>query len=75
MIVPTGVKVYLAPGITDMRKGIVGLANLVQESLKKNLFSGHLFAFRAMGGTKFYESVEVTCPHEPVIHDESSAAW
>ena len=39
MIVPAGVKVHLALGYTDMRKGIDGLAMLVQETLKKDPFS------------------------------------
>jgi transposase len=46
MIVPAGVKVHLALGHTSMRKGMHGLATLVQETLKKDVFSGHLFAFR-----------------------------
>ena len=46
MIVPAGVKVHLALGYTDMRKGLDGLATLVQETLKKDPFTGHLFAFR-----------------------------
>lgn len=46
MIVPAGVKVHLALGVTDMRKGLDGLAALVQEHLKKDPFCGHLFAFR-----------------------------
>ena len=46
MILPAGVKVHLALGYTDMRKGMDGLATLVQEALKKDPFSGHLFAFR-----------------------------
>jgi transposase len=46
MIVPAGVKVHLALGTTDMRKGMDGLAMLVQETLKKDPFCGHLFAFR-----------------------------
>jgi transposase len=49
MIVPAGVKVHLALGYTDMRKGIVGLAILVQDTLKKDAFSGHLSAFQASG--------------------------
>ena len=40
------VRVYLACGYTDMRKGLDGLAILVQEKLKQDPFSGHLFAFR-----------------------------
>ena len=43
-VVPVGVKVHLALGYTDMRKGMDGLAALVQEQLKKDPFSGHLFA-------------------------------
>jgi transposase len=46
MIVPAGVKVDLALGYTDIRKGMDGLAMLVQDTLKKDAFSGHLFAFR-----------------------------
>lgn len=46
MIVPAGVKVHLALGHTDMRKGLDGLAMLVQATLKQDPFSGHLFAFR-----------------------------
>jgi hypothetical protein len=50
MIVPAGVKVHLALGYTDMRKGMDGLAMLVQDTLKKDAFSGHLFAFRGQAG-------------------------
>ncbi len=46
MVVPAGVKVHLALGFTDMRKGMDGLATMVQETLKREPFSGHLFAFR-----------------------------
>ena len=43
---PPGVRVYLACGITDMRKGMVGLAMLVQQNLADDPFSGALYAFR-----------------------------
>lgn len=46
MIVPAGVKGHLALGSTEMRKGMDGLAILVQDTLKKDAFSGHLFALR-----------------------------
>ncbi len=46
MLVPAGVKVHIALGVTDMRKGLDGLAMLVQGVLKQDPFSGHLFAFR-----------------------------
>jgi transposase len=43
---PPGVHVYLACGVTDMRKGMVGLAMLVQQGLSEDPFSGALYAFR-----------------------------
>ena len=45
-LLPRGVKVHLALGYTDMRKGIDGLAMLVQAVLRQDPFSGHLFVFR-----------------------------
>jgi IS66 Orf2 like protein len=50
LIIPSGVKIHLALGRTDMRKGFDSLAVLVQEVLKKDPFSGHLFAFRGKKG-------------------------
>jgi len=41
-----GGRVYLACGVTDMRKGAVGLAMLVQQSLSGDPFDGSLYAFR-----------------------------
>ena len=43
---PAGARVWLATGHTDMRKGFDGLALLVQEALKRDPHSGHLFVFR-----------------------------
>ena len=45
-LLPRGVKVHLAFGFIDMRKGIDGLAMLVQGVLRQDPFSGHLFVFR-----------------------------
>ena len=42
----SGLRVYLACGVTDMRKGMVGLSMLVQQTLKENPFDGSVFAFR-----------------------------
>ena len=39
------VKVYVVPGVTDMRKAIDGLSMLVEEQLELDPFSGHVFAF------------------------------
>jgi transposase len=43
---PGGVRIYLACGTTDMRKGAIGLAMLVQQGLSENPFGGAVFAFR-----------------------------
>src|SRR5512138_2183729 len=48
--IPTGVRIYLAMGPTDMRKGFDGLSMLAQEVLKQEQFSGHLFVFRGKRG-------------------------
>jgi transposase len=48
---PAGARVWLATGHTDMRKGFDGLALLVQETLKRNPHTGHLFVFRGRRGS------------------------
>ena len=48
--VPAGVRIYLAMGATDMRKGFDGLSVLAQEVLKQNPFSGSFFIFRGKRG-------------------------
>ena len=48
--IPQGVKVWIATGHTDMRKGFDGLALRVQEHLKRDPHSGHLFVFRGRRG-------------------------
>ena len=45
-LLPTRAKVHVAVGYTDMRKGLDGLAMLVQGLLQQDPFSGHLFVFR-----------------------------
>ena len=39
-LLPSGVKIHVALGITDMRKGLDGLAMLVQGVLKQDPYSG-----------------------------------
>jgi transposase len=48
----TGVRVYLARGATDMRKGITGLAAAARQVLKQNPASGAVFAFRGRRGDR-----------------------
>ena len=47
---PAGTRIWLAAGVTDMRKGFDGLAALVQSTLEHNPFCGHLFVFRGRRG-------------------------
>ena len=47
---PLGTRVWIAAGVTDMRKGMDGLAALVQTVLAERPFSGDVFAFRGKRG-------------------------
>jgi transposase len=46
-----GVRVWIASGHTDMRKGMQGLALLVQEGLGRDPFAGDVFVFRGRNGS------------------------
>jgi transposase len=46
MGLPTGVRIWLVAGVTDMRKGMTGLCALVQTALGDSPYSGQLFIFR-----------------------------
>ncbi len=48
--VPSGVRVWLSVGRTDMRRGMNGLALQVQETLGRDPFAGDLFVFRGARG-------------------------
>ncbi len=48
--VPSGVRVWLATGHTDMRKGFASLSLQVQEVLRRDPLSGQLFCFRGRRG-------------------------
>jgi len=48
--VPSGVRVWLAVGHTDMRRGMNSLALQVQQVLKHNPHGGDLFVFRGRRG-------------------------
>jgi len=49
-VVASGTRVWLAAGVTDMRKGFTGLSALVQNALASNPFCGHVFVFRGRRG-------------------------
>lgn len=43
-------QIWIAAGITDMRRGFTGLSAQVQIVLAENPFSGHVFVFRGRRG-------------------------
>lgn len=47
---PAGTRVWIAAGVTDMRKGMDGLFALAQTALEREPFSGHVFVFRGRRG-------------------------
>ena len=48
--VPSGVRVWLAVGRTDMRRGMNGLALQVQQALGRDPHAGDLYVFRGGRG-------------------------
>jgi transposase len=47
---PAGTRIWIVAGVTDMRRGFIGLAAMVQTALQENPFSGHVFIFRGRRG-------------------------
>ena len=52
MGLPSGSRIWLAAGFTDLRKGMDGLSALVQTALQESPYSGHIFVFRGRRGDK-----------------------
>ena len=50
IVPPSGVRVWLSTGVTDMRRGMNGLALQVQEQLKRDPHAGDLYIFRGRRG-------------------------
>lgn len=48
--VPSGVRVWIAIGHTDMRRGMQGLALQVQEGLRRDPYAGDRYIFRGWRG-------------------------
>jgi len=48
--IPSGVRVWIATGHTDMRRGMRSLALTVQEILKRDPHAGDLYIFRGKKG-------------------------
>jgi len=47
---PTATQIWIAAGVTDLRRGFTGLSAAVQTVLDQNPFSGHVFVFRGRRG-------------------------
>lgn len=47
---PTGTQIWIAAGVTDLRRGFLGLSALVQTALAQNPLSGQVFVFRGRRG-------------------------
>ena len=47
---PTGTQIWIAAGVTDLRRGFTGLSATIQTALEQNPFSGHVFVFRGRRG-------------------------
>ena len=47
---PTGTRIWIAAGVTDLRRGFTGLSGMVQTALEENPFSGQVFVFRGRRG-------------------------
>ena len=49
--IPSGMCIWIATGHTDMRRGMPGLALLVQEGLGRDPFAGDVYVFRGRSGS------------------------
>ncbi len=48
--IPAGARVWLAAGVTDMRRGFATLAAQAEATMKEDPYTGHLFVFRGRRG-------------------------
>lgn len=47
---PANTRIWIAAGVTDMRRGFTGLSALVQTALERDPLCGHVFVFRGRRG-------------------------
>ena len=47
---PPNSHIWIAAGVTDLRRGFMGLSALVQTTLAQDPFAGHVFVFRGRHG-------------------------
>ncbi|MCF8710357.1 IS66 family insertion sequence element accessory protein TnpB, partial [Rhizorhapis sp. SPR117] len=61
-VVPTD-RIYLCCGATDMRRGINGLARMVQQILAQDPHTGAIFCFRGRKGKRTTFSIQFASRH------------
>ena len=44
---PANARIWIAAGVTDLRRGFGGLSALVQTALEQDPYAGHVFVFVA----------------------------
>jgi transposase len=71
----TGTKIWLAAGVTDMRRGFDGLSAQVQTVLNEQPFSGHVFIFRGRRVTLLSASgsMAMGCVFSPSVWREADS--
>jgi len=47
---PAGTQIWIAAGVTDLRRGFMGLSAMAQTVLEMDPYSGHVFVFRGRRG-------------------------
>lgn len=68
-----GVRVWIAGGVTDMRRGMNTLALTVQQGLGRDPHAGEIFCFRGRKGDRGLRRM-VTIPHFPP-DDSRTCLW
>lgn len=49
-MIPSNTQIWIVAGLTDLRRGFVGLSAMVQTMLEQNPFNGQVFVFRGKRG-------------------------
>ncbi|MBP0113874.1 IS66 family insertion sequence element accessory protein TnpB [Bradyrhizobium vignae] len=67
--IPSGVRVWIATGHTDMRRGMRSLALTVQESLKRDPDAGDLYISGAAAAiwSRFFGMMDWACRSMPTV--------
>jgi transposase len=47
---PAGAHIWIAAGVTDLRRGFTGLSAIAQTAFQQDPYAGHVFVFRGRRG-------------------------